>query len=318
MLERLHPSVALKVDDLIILDHDEVKKILSENQKLIKDITFTDHHFFHMDYGYNSLGNPIKIAYKDNLIQRIIIKTNNYPDKRLKLVIAYDGSNYHGWQIQDDLSTIQGILSQKISDVNNKPILIQGASRTDAQVHANQQVVHFDDESNLTEAEWLRYLNHQLPEDILVESVEKMHPLFHSRYDVYEKEYVYQIKLGDKSPFFINYSWNQEYLDFIKLDDQLKKIVGTYDFTSFAKGTKGDNIRTIYQAGYKIHDDMLKIYISGNGFLRYMVRLIIMHVIKYATNKTDIDILDVIKEKSRKHTKEIAPAQGLYLNKINY
>ncbi|MDD3712477.1 MAG: tRNA pseudouridine(38-40) synthase TruA [Candidatus Izemoplasmatales bacterium] len=318
MLERLHPSVALKVDDVIILDHDEVIKYLSTNPTLIEGVNFTDHRFFHMDYGYNSLNNPIKISYKDDLIQRIIIKTKNYSEKRLKLVISYDGSNYHGWQIQDKLPTIQGILSEKISEVNNKPILIQGASRTDAKVHANQQVVHFDDESNLTEAEWLRYLNHQLPEDILVESVEKMHPLFHSRYDVYEKEYLYQIKLGDKSPFLINYSWNQEYLDFIKLDDQLKKIVGTYDFTSFAKGNKGDNVRTIYRAGYKIHDDMLKIYISGNGFLRYMVRLIIMHVIKYATNKTDVDILNIIREKSRIHTKEIAPAQGLYLNKIIY
>lgn len=318
MLDRLHPLVALKVDEMIILDHDEVKKYLSANPALIEGVNFTNHHFFHMDYGYNSLGNPIKIAYKDNLIQRIIIKTKNYSEKRLKLVISYDGSNYHGWQIQDELPTIQGILSKKISEVNNKSILIQGASRTDAQVHANQQVVHFDDESNLTETEWLRYFNHQLPKDILVESVEKTHPLFHSRYDVHEKEYLYQIKLGDKSPFLINYSWNQEYLDFIKLDDQLKKIIGTYDFTSFAKGKKGENIRTIYQAGYKIHDDMLRIYISGNGFLRYMVRLIIMHVIKYATNKTDIDILDIIKEKSRKHTKEIAPAQGLYLNKIIY
>jgi tRNA pseudouridine38-40 synthase len=318
MLDRLHPSVALKVDEMIILDHDEVKNFLSANPTLIEGINFTDHHFFHMDYGYNSFGNPIKIAYKDNLIQRIIIKTKNYSEKRLKLVISYDGSNYHGWQIQDELPTIQGILSKKISEVNNKPILIQGASRTDAQVHAHQQVVHFDDESNLTEAEWFRYLNHQLPEDILVESVEKMHPLFHSRYDVHEKEYLYQIKLGDKSPFLINYSWNLEYLDFIRLDNQLKKIIGTYDFSSFTKGKKGDSIRTIYQAGYKIHDDMLKIYISGNGFLRYMVRLIIVHVIKYATNKTDIDILDIIKEKSRKHTKEIAPAQGLYLNKINY
>jgi tRNA pseudouridine38-40 synthase len=197
--------------------------------------------------------------------------------------------------------------------------LIQGASRTDAQVHANQQVVHFDDESNLTEAEWLRYLNHQLPEDILVESVEKMHPLFHSRYDVYGKEYVYQIKLGDKSPFLINYSWNQEYLDFIKLDDQLKKTVGTYDLHLFAKAQKVIIQEPFIKPATKIHDDMLKIYISGNGFLRYMVLTHYHDVIKYATNQTDIDILDVHQRKVKEAHKRNRPRlKGLYLNKINY
>lgn len=318
MLDKLDKNVALKVDDLIVLDYSNVQNYLSQNPELIKDIRFTDHHDYHFDYGYNQKNQPVKIGYKDDLIQRIIIKTKDYPKKRLKLTISYDGTSYYGFQIQGDNKTIQGEISKLVSEVNNHFVLVQGASRTDSGVHAIEQVLHFDDKSSMTENEWLRFLNHRLPKDIFVKSIEKMHPLFHSRYDVYEKIYQYKIKLGDFNPFVINYSWHIEYLDFIRLDDQLKKIIGSHDFTSFAKTSKGDSTRVIYDAGYKIEDETLKIYIRGNGFLRYMVRLIINHVVKYATKKTDIDILDIIKERSRIHTKEMAPASGLYLYKINY
>jgi len=318
MLDNLDPSVALKIDDLILLNIKDVKNYLESNVYLIKDIKFTNHATYHMDYGYNQFNNPVKIAYNNGKIQRIVIKTKNYPLKRLKLTLSYDGSNYHGFQIQDKEKTIQGELSKLISEVNNQEILVQGSSRTDAGVHAINQVVHFDDLSSLTTDEWLKFLNHRLPKDIFIKDVELVHPMFHSRYDVCEKEYLYQIKLGDFNPFLLKYTWQIEYLDFIRLDNQLKEIIGTFDFSSFAKGIKGDNVRTIYDAGYKLDDDILKIYIRGNGFLRYMVRLIINHVINFATKKTDIDILDIIKEKSRTHTKDLAPASGLYLNKINY
>lgn len=318
MFENLNQYVALKVDDLVILNKEEVEKYIEKNQDLFQNIVFTDHQNYHMKYGYNSFDNPIKIGLIDDEIQRIIIKTKNYPIKRLKVDLMYDGSLYHGFQIQANEDTIQGELSKLISEVNNKEILVQGASRTDAAVHAKMQVIHFDDTSSLSTDEWLRFLNNRLPKDIRVTNVSLVHPLFHSRYDVYEKEYLYKIKLGDYDPFLVNYAWNIDYLDFLRLNDQLKKIIGTHDFTSFAKGIKGDNIRTIYQSGYKLDDDILEIYIKGNGFLRYMVRLIIAHVVRYATKKTELDILELLNEKSRKHTKDLAPASGLYLNKITY
>jgi tRNA pseudouridine38-40 synthase len=318
MFENLNQNVALKVDDLVILNKDAVAVYLEENKELFEDITFTDHFNFHMKYGYNKYQNPIKIAFIGDEIQRIIIKTKAYSKKRVRVDLMYDGSAYHGFQIQANDKTIQGELSKLISEVNNKEILVQGASRTDALVHAKMQVIHFDDESILSIDEWLRFLNSRLPKDILVTNIEVMHPLFHSRYDVYAKEYVYKIKLGDYDPFLLNYAWNVEYLDFVRLNDQIKKIIGTHDFTSFAKGIKGDNLRTIYHSGYKLDDDILEVHIIGNGFLRYMVRLIIAHAVNYATKKTDIDILEILSEKSRKHTKTLAPAEGLYLNKITY
>ncbi|MFA7075039.1 MAG: tRNA pseudouridine(38-40) synthase TruA [Candidatus Izemoplasmatales bacterium] len=318
MLENLDECVALKVDDLILLDYDNVKNYLKENMYLINNIKYTFHDNYHMNYGYNELNNPIKIAYHDGKIQRIIIKTKDYSSKRVKIDLSYDGSNYHGFQIQTKGKTIQKELSKLVSEVNDKNILVQGASRTDAGVHAYSQTVHFDDDSNLSTDEWLKFLNHRLPKDIYVKKVEFMHPLFHSRYDVYEKEYIYRIKLGSYDPFLVNYSWHQEYLDFVKLEDQIKKIIGTFDFTSFTKCAKGNSIRTIYDAGYKLDDDVLKIYIRGNGFLRYMVRLIVYQVIAFSTNKTSIDILTIIQEKNRLHTKNLAPATGLYLNEIIY
>ncbi|PKK95352.1 MAG: tRNA pseudouridine(38-40) synthase TruA [Tenericutes bacterium HGW-Tenericutes-5] len=318
MFENLNQNVALKVDDLVILNKELVEDYIAKNKELFEEITFTDHLNYHMKYGYNKNHNPVKIAFLDNEIQRIIIKTKNFSQKRVRIDLMYDGSAYHGFQIQANGKTIQGELSKLISEVNNKEILVQGASRTDALVHAKMQVIHFDDESNLSKEEWLRFLNNRLPKDIFITNIELMHPLFHSRYDVYEKEYVYKIKLGDYDPFLLNYAWNIEYLDFVRLNDQIKKIIGTHDFTSFAKGIKGDNVRTIYKSGYKLDDDILEIHITGNGFLRYMVRLIIAHAINYATKKIDIDILEILNEKSRRHTKNLAPAEGLYLNKIIY
>jgi tRNA pseudouridine38-40 synthase len=318
MFEHLDEHIGLKVDDLVILDELNVREYLNNHQELFQNINFTDHYAYQMKYGYTGQNNPIKIHEEAGVIKRIVLKTKNYPKNRIKLDISYDGTFYHGFQIQENLRTIQGQLSTLISQVLDKPVLVQGASRTDAGVHALQQVIHFDDEKDLDTDAWLRYLNHQLDADILVKKVEKTHPLFHSRYDVKEKEYFYQIKLGERDPLLKNYAWHVEYLDFIRLDDQLKKLIGTHDFTSFSKGNSDNSCRTIYDAGYKLDDDILKIYLSGNGFLRYMVRLIIAQVISYATKKTEKDILEIIALKSREFTKDLAPASGLYLSRITY
>lgn len=318
MAVKFDDRIALKHDDFLVFDKENVIKYLNENKHLLSGFSLEEKSNNKMVYGYNLLGNPVKVGYFNGKIQRIIIKTINYSKKRMKITLSYDGSNYHGFQIQTGKKTIQGELSKLISEVNNQEILVQGASRTDKGVHAHKQIVHFDDFSDLGTDEWKRFLNHRLPEDIYIKSIELMHPLFHSRYDVVQKEYVYKIKLGDFNPFLVRYTWHQEYLDFVRLDDQLKKIIGTHDFTSFSKGAKGDRHRIIYDSGYKMDDEILEIHIIGNGFLRYMIRLIVNHCINYATKKTDKDILDIINEKSRKSTKDMAPSSGLYLHDISY
>jgi tRNA pseudouridine38-40 synthase len=316
MIDLLDERVALKHDDHLVFNRDNVIDYLNQNQYLLLGFVIEEQAMNTMIYGYNHLGNPLKIGYFEGKIQRIIVKTKNYSSKRVKLTISYDGSNYHGFQIQNNKKTIQGELSKLVSEVNNHDVLVQGASRTDKGVHAHKQIVHFDDASNLSPEDWKRFLNHRLNKDIYVKSVELVHPLFHSRYDVEKKEYVYKIKLGDYDPFLLRYTWHQEYIDFVRLDDQLKKIIGKHDFKSFSKGAKDDTFRIIYDSGYKMDDEILEIHIIGNGFLRYMVRLLVSHCINYATKKTNKDILDIIKEKSRVSTKEMAPASGLYLHNI--
>ena len=148
-----------------------------------------------MIYGYNSFGNPFKLGFDDYHIQRIVIITESINYERFKVSLAYDGHDYFGFQIQKNQRTIQGELSKIISKVNSYDTLVQGASRTDAGVHANSMVIHFDTDKKLDSKKWLDVLNHQLPKDILIKSVEKAHPLFHSRYDVFKKRYIYKIKL---------------------------------------------------------------------------------------------------------------------------
>jgi tRNA pseudouridine38-40 synthase len=318
MFEELDLKVALKYDDLILTNYEDVKTFIDNNQDLFSSIRFDSYPEYQHLYGYTKQNYPIKVLQVEGKVRKIIIKTKDFSNKRLKLILSYDGSAYYGFQVQKAQKTIQGTISALVSQVLNKSILVQGASRTDKQVHALEQVMHFDDTSDLSAIDWLNFLNHQLSDDILIKEVTRVHPLFHSRYDVIQKEYYYQIKLGDKNPLLSNYAWHIEYLDFMRLDDQLKKIVGEHDFTSFSKSDKSDSTRTIYSAKYKMEGDLLKIHITANGFLRYMIRLLIAHIINYATKKTDKDILEIINEKSREHTKDLAPASGLYLKKINY
>ncbi len=314
----LADNVALKVDDFILFDKPNVKKYLKENPDKFENIVFDENPDYHFSYGYNQYKQPIKFGYDQGYIQRIILKTKDIPKKRFKLVIRYDGSDYHGFQVQAKQKTIQGIVTDLISEVNNQEVLVQGASRTDSGVHANMQVMHFDSEADLNADRWKSFLRHRLPADIYLQSIEEVHPLFHCRYDVYSKEYLYKINIGEPNPFLVKYQWHIKNIDLRLLEDQLNKLVGSHDFTSFCKTKSSDNIRKIYHTSFQVSGDTLEISISGNGFLRYMVRIIINHVVLYATNRTDLDVLDIIKEKSRKHTKDLAPAEGLYLNKIIY
>lgn len=314
----LADNVALKDDEIIIFDKPNVETYLKENPEKFKDIVWDKDSNYHFRYGYNQDNQPIKFGYEQGYIQRIILKTKDVPKKRFKLIISYDGSDYHGFQVQAKQKTIQGIVSDLISEVNNQEVLVQGASRTDSGVHALMQVMHFDSETDLNADRWKSFLRHRLPGDIYLQSIEEVHPLFHSRYDVYSKEYLYKINIGDPNPFLVKYQWQVKNIDLRLLEDQLNKLIGSHDFTSFCKAKSKDNIRKIYNTSFKVSGDTLEIVISGNGFLRYMVRIIINHLVLYATGRTDLDILDIIKEKSRRHTKDLAPAEGLYLNKIIY
>lgn len=315
---KLHRDVALKLDNLVIFGIEDVISTLKDYKALFQNVSVSKVDNSYMLYGYNNLGNPIKLSYDDDLVKRIIIVTKPINYKRFKAVISYDGHNYNGFQIQKDKPTIQGELSRIISIVNDSNTLVQGASRTDTGVHALNYVIHFDTMKDLTDKKWLTYLNYQLPEDILVKSIEEVNPLFHSRYDVLKKRYIYKIGISEKDPLKSNYQWFVEGIDFKVLEKNLNMLVGTHDFTSFCKGNPDSKIRTIYHTELKKNDKEVILVFEGNGFLRYMIRILVYALIQISIGKLNIDISEIIKEKSRIHTKNLAPASGLYLDKIIY
>ncbi|MCK5731839.1 MAG: tRNA pseudouridine(38-40) synthase TruA [Tenericutes bacterium] len=314
----LDDNVGLKYNQEVILGKEKVAEFIRGNNNLFIDYDIKKIGDSKMYYGYNQYLNPVKIGYKDDLIQKIIILTEPANYTRYKAMLTFDGHLYSGFQIQKDQKTIQGELTKVVSNVNGYESLVQGASRTDAGVHANNYVIHFDSIRDIGDSKWLTLLNHQLPRDIQVKSVEKTHPIFHSRYDVLMKRYIYKIKLRGSSPFNINYEWQCKNIDLDIMKNNLNQLVGTHNYRSFCKGMANSYERTIYKAEAILVDDSLTLVFEGNGFLRYMIRIIVNALYLQSTGQLDVDISNIIKEKSRKHTKDLAPAAGLYLDQIIY
>lgn len=317
-IKNLHDKVGLKFDENIILGLSDVKAFIKEHFEQFEQIDVKPYHDSKMLYGYNQFGYPIKIGFNDGMISRIILISKPSNQKRFMASLAYDGHLYSGFQIQKDQKTIQGELSKIISNVNGYDTLVQGCSRTDTGVHANNYVIHFDTIRDLDSDSWKDVLNHQLPEDILVKTLEEVHPIFHSRYDVYKKRYIYKLKLDDRNPFRVYYEWNVKNIDVEVLNENLKMLIGTHNFLSFCKGQPSLPERTIYRAEALQFDNEIQLIFEGNGFLRYMIRIIVFALVQIATKQLDVTIADIIREKSRNYTKNLAPASGLYLDQVWY
>lgn len=317
-INNLHPDVGLKCDETVILGKDDVSNFIAEHMDKFSDLNMKSIHDSQMLYGYNADGNPIKIGFENRMIRRIILITEPVTRKRFVAKIAYDGHLYNGFQIQKDQKTIQGELTKIVSNINGYDTLIQGASRTDTGVHANNYVIHFDTIRDLSSEQWLELLNHQLPKDILVRTVEETHPIFHSRYDVYKKKYIYKLNMDDQDPFMIHYEWSIPEINLDILQENLNQLIGTHNFLSFCKGTPDSPERTIYNAEVIVKNNEIHLVFEGNGFLRYMIRILVYALVQIASQKIDVSITDILKERSRKHTKNLAPASGLYLDEITY
>ncbi|MCF7924135.1 MAG: tRNA pseudouridine(38-40) synthase TruA [Candidatus Izimaplasma sp.] len=317
-MENLSDKIALKIDDELIFGKEDSSKFIKENQNLFANLNLEFFDSKITAYGYNKYQHLVKITYNRDLIEKIIIITDKPSYKRYKAIVSYDGSNFSGFQFQSNQRTIQGEISKVINKINNDDQLIQGASRTDALVHAENQVIHFDSVLDISIKKWQEILNHQLPKDIYIKDIKNTHPLFHSRYDVYKKKYIYKIHTGEYNPLLANYYLFENNLDLEILKQQIKQLVGTHDFASFSKGEISDSIRTIFSTSVTKHKDVIYLEFVGNGFLRYMVRLIVDYLIKLSQSKTSLSIKEVLKTKNRKYTNNIAIANGLYLEEIYY
>lgn len=243
---------------------------------------------------------------------------------RYKVTVSYDGSQFHGWQIQNDVRTVQEEIEKCISIINKGASKIVGSGRTDAQVHARGQVFHFDGaHESMNAMNWKKALSSLLPNDILIVDLVEVAEDFHARYDARSKEYRYYINLKEYNIFDRNYVLQvNKALDIELMKQAAKHFIGKHDFTSF-NSTGLDEIecqvRTIYDIIINASHEILEIKIIGNGFLRYMVRMIIGTLIEIGQDKIDSSyVLEKLENKEKGSVPYRSAASALYLHSVDY
>ena len=256
--------------------------------------------------------------------------------KTIKFTIAYDGSNFHGWQMQPGVPTIQAALVDVARKITEEKIFVYGASRTDAGVHALGQVAHFKTRSGLSAAEFQRAFNALLPPQIRIMEAEEVGPDFHSRWQALGKTYQYRIFRARVVPPFeygrvLHYPWP---LDEAAMCDAARLFEGELDFTSFAASSGSDDddrdrnmLRVIHQseiqrtanAASNYPSDELVYTIRGRSFLRYMVRKIVGTLLDVGRGKLTVsNVSEIFAARDRARSGPTAPSEGLYLMSIEY
>ena len=243
--------------------------------------------------------------------------------RNLKVIMSYRGTRYHGYQRQENAVGIQNILEEKLSVLTAYDVKINGCSRTDTGVHANEYCFSFMTEHNIPCHNIIRGMNSVLPDDISFQSCEEVSMDFHARYSCKGKEYVYLISnRPTKDPFKADLALNYpQKLDVELLNRAGQDFVGTHDFTSFC-GTanqKENSIRTINSFTAVNDGSIVRCTVSGNGFLYNMVRIMIGTLIFINEGKIPADgIPEILEVKNRNKAGKTAQAHGLYLNKVFY
>ncbi len=243
--------------------------------------------------------------------------------KNLLLTISFDGTAYHGWQVQDNAVTVQQTLQDALEKICSKRDNVVGCSRTDAGVHANMYCCNIRTESEIEEKRLVSALNAVLPRDIAAVDCREVDYEFHARYDCKSKEYIYKIwNSPNKNPFLYNYSLHYKYpLDESFLNEQAKVYIGTHCFDSFcaAGSSVEDTERTVMNAEVIREGDMVIFRVEADGFLYNMVRIMVGTLIDISRKRIPSDSIDkIILAKNRSAAGYTAPAHGLYLNKIHY
>ncbi len=241
--------------------------------------------------------------------------------QRYFIELMYDGTAYHGWQVQPNSSTVQEQINLALSTVLGEEINVVGAGRTDTGVHAKQMFAHFDSLISFNEIDLAYKLNSFLKNDISIVRVFKVEDSAHSRFDAISRKYEYLIHTN-KNPFLLNKSWYfHGLLDINMMNEACKLLLNYSDFTSFSKlhtQTKTNNC-SVTSALWKKVDDSLVFTIEADRFLRNMVRAIVGTLIAVGEKKISIqDFIQIIESKDRANAGVSVPAYGLYLVNVNY
>jgi tRNA pseudouridine38-40 synthase len=244
--------------------------------------------------------------------------------RNFKMIVEYDGSAYCGWQRQKNGTSIQQVLEDAIKLIIGQKVTVIGSGRTDAGVHALNQVASFKCSSNLPLNNIYRGMNSVLPPDIVVKKIEEVDSDFHAQHDVKSKVYVYKIcNQRIRSALGRNFFWFIPFpLNLALMRKASCYLIGTHDFSCFcATGTDvKDRVRTIMDIEIKTSDDgLIEIKLEAHGFLKYMVRNIIGTLVEVGRGKRKPEEMKVIIEsKNRKIAGATAPAYGLFLKEVKY
>ena len=243
--------------------------------------------------------------------------------KNYLVTIAYDGTDYHGWQVQPNGITVQQTVQDGIEKILGVRENVVGCSRTDAGVHANEFCFNMKTEKNIVPFRFAGAMNAVLPDDIAVKNCAEVPLDFHARYDCKGKEYVYKIwNSPSRNPFcegrYLHY---KKKLDADFLSSQARYFTGRHDFTSFcaAKSSVEDTVRTVEYCDVSSDNEEVLIKIKADGFLYNMVRIIVGTLLEISEGKIEPDSIDrIILSKDRNNAGRTMPAHGLYLNKVFY
>lgn len=241
----------------------------------------------------------------------------------IKLTVEYDGTHYHGWQVQASGETIQSVLERAVCTLVGRPTRVIGSGRTDAGVHALGQVANFRSDKELQPHRVQRALNALTPEDVTIKTVEIVPDSFHARRDGRSRIYEYRIlNRPSPSPFHLKFAWHvHDPLDLAAMREAITCVRGEHDFSSFrAAGCDAAHpVRTIYQASLKSTDELIVFSVEATAFLRHMVRNLIGTVVEVGRQqRTPQSFAELLKARDRTQAGIKAPAKGLFLIEVKY
>ena len=242
---------------------------------------------------------------------------------RYRCTVAYDGAAYDGWQSQKNGRSVQEAIEEALHAIAHTRVIITASGRTDAGVSAKAQVFHFDSDMDLSPRKWMGAINGKLPKDIHIMHMEETYGHFHARYNVRMKQYAYRINLGPYDVFTRDIAYQCPVkLDVEKMKEASRYLIGTHDFTSFNSNPLSETpnqVRTVKDITFEQNGNILTMYFTGKGFLRYMVRMMSAALIEVGRGKMEPQSVQrMLEARSKTIARKNAPANGLTLERVDY